>query len=44
MSHYSLVKEMYTIKPHVEGLDECRKCLKDTIHNACVVSNFDTPS
>ena len=34
----SLVKEMYTIGSYVETLDSSRKSLKDTIHNACVVS------
>ena len=39
-SQCSLVKEMYTIASHVERLDDNRKSLKDTVHSACVVSNF----
>ena len=32
-----LIKEMYTIVPHVERLEDDRKCLKTTVQDACVV-------
>ena len=40
-SQCSLVKEMYAIALHVERLDDNRKSLKGTVHDACVVSCFE---
>ena len=34
---YRLIKEMYLIVPHVERLQDTRKSLQQTIHDACTV-------
>ena len=41
-SQCRLVEEIYTITSYVERLDDNRKSLKDTIHDTCVVSNFES--
>ena len=34
---FRLIKEMYSIVPHVERLEDIRKSLQQTVHDACAV-------